>query len=156
MDCKEKLAPAMVNKRQRKEEEGLENLSPFEIKNKLIEYAEDHTRKSSCMFLNAGRGNPNWISTVPREAFFLLGKFGMEECRRTFDMPEGIAGIPMPKGISGRFEEFLKRNKAELGADLLEKLIVIFLIRKNMLRMSWYMSGQRLLLETNIRYQIEC
>ena len=44
MDCKEKLAPAMVNKRQRKEEEGLENLSPFEIKNKLIEYAEDHTR----------------------------------------------------------------------------------------------------------------
>ena len=49
MDCKEKLAPAMVNKRQRKEEEGLENLSPFEIKNKLIEYAEDHTRKSSCM-----------------------------------------------------------------------------------------------------------
>lgn len=130
MDCKEKLAPAMVNKRQRKEEEGLENLSPFEIKNKLIEYAEDHTRKSSCMFLNAGRGNPNWISTVPREAFFLLGKFGMEECRRTFDMPEGIAGIPMPKGISGRFEEFLKRNKAELGADLLEKTYRYFLDKK--------------------------
>ena len=130
MDCKEKLAPAMVNKRQRKEEEGLENLSPFEIKNKLIEYAEDHTRKSSCMFLNAGRGNPNWISTVPREAFFLLGKFGMEECRRTFDLPEGIAGIPMPKGISKRFEEFLKKNKTELGADLLEETYRYFLEKK--------------------------
>lgn len=44
--------------------------------------------------LNAGRGNPNWIATEAREAFFALGGFGIEECRRVMDMPEGIAGIP--------------------------------------------------------------
>ena len=47
--------------------------------------------------LNAGRGNPNWIATAPRETFFLLGSFGLEECRRIMDLPEGIAGIPEKK-----------------------------------------------------------
>lgn len=59
--------------------------------------------------LNAGRGNPNWIATAPREAFFLLGSFGLEECRRIMDLPEGIAGIP-EKSIASRFEAFLKRT----------------------------------------------
>ena len=54
-------------------ERELEKMSPFEIKNRLIAMAQDDARKSSATFLNAGRGNPNWISTVPREAFFLLG-----------------------------------------------------------------------------------
>ena len=44
--------------------------------------------------LNAGRGNPNWIATAPREAFFLLGSFGLEECRRIMDLPEALQASP--------------------------------------------------------------
>lgn len=95
-------------------------MSPFEIKNKLIEFAEDHNRKASCLFLNAGRGNPNWIATEPREAFFLLGKFGLEECRRVMTSPEGVAGIPHKTGIAGRFETFIEAHIAEPGADMLK------------------------------------
>ena len=71
--------------------------------------------------LNAGRGNPNWIATTPREAFFLLGKFGLEECRHVMFLPEGIAGIPEKQGIASRFEQFLKSNTYQPGAKLLEQ-----------------------------------
>ena len=50
-----------------------EALSPFEIKNELIELAKEGSKTAQSAFLNAGRGNPNWIATEPREAFFLLG-----------------------------------------------------------------------------------
>ncbi len=101
-------------------EKELETMSPFEIKNKLISMAEDYARKTTATLLNAGRGNPNWIATRPREAFFLLGQFALSECRLTMVEPEGIAGIPDPKGISSRFEEFLSAYKNENGASLLE------------------------------------
>ena len=39
-------------------------------------------------YLNAGRGNPNWIATEPREAFFLLGQFAITESKRV----HGAAG----------------------------------------------------------------
>ncbi len=37
--------------------------------------------------LNAGRGNPNWIATTPREGFFLLGQFAMTESQRVMKKP---------------------------------------------------------------------
>lgn len=37
--------------------------------------ADESIKKMAHTMLNAGRGNPNWIATEPREAFFLLGKF---------------------------------------------------------------------------------
>ena len=67
----------------REYEKKMSEISPFELKNILIELADESARKSTHIMLNAGRGNPNWISTVPREAFFLLGQFGLEECART-------------------------------------------------------------------------
>ncbi len=51
----------------RSEEKKYESLSPFELKNKLIEMAETRHEK---MLLNAGRGNPNWLAVEAREAFF--------------------------------------------------------------------------------------
>ena len=130
MDGKEKLPSALMKGYSRKFEKGLESMSPFEIKNKLIEFAEEHTRKAFCLFLNAGRGNPNWIATVPREAFFLLGKFGLEECRQVFDLSEGIAGIPVEKGIAKRFEDFIQQHKALPGADLLKEAYHYFVDKK--------------------------
>lgn len=104
----------------RKEEKELEKISPFEIKNRLIAMAAADARKSSATLLNAGRGNPNWIATVPREAFFTLGKFAMQECRYVYDNPIGIAGIPCQKGIADRFRTFLRDNASDPGIDLLQ------------------------------------
>jgi len=42
------------------------SLSPFEIKDELIKLAKDTSRTRQAAFLNAGRGNPNWIATEPR------------------------------------------------------------------------------------------
>ena len=102
-------------------EKKMEAISPFELKNQLIDMADESLKKTARTMLNAGRGNPNWIATTPREAFFLLGQFGLEECRRVMNLPEGIAGIPQKEGIASRFEAFLKKNNATHGAKLLEQ-----------------------------------
>lgn len=107
------------NDRRRYEKE-LETMSPFEIKNKLIEMAQDEAKKTTATFFNAGRGNPNWIATVPREAFLLLGHWAMAECRRVKCLDEGIAGIPEKEGIASRFRAYLKENRHKDGAELLE------------------------------------
>ncbi|GAO44060.1 aspartate 4-decarboxylase [Flavihumibacter petaseus] len=106
----------------RAEEKSLRALSPFEIKNQLIALAEEHAQKSAAALLNAGRGNPNWIATVPREAFFLAGQFGLEECRRNMDVDGILAGIVQEKeGVSKRFEAFIDKNKSLPGAVLLQQ-----------------------------------
>ena len=110
-------------------EKKMENISPFELKNRLIDMADESLKKTARTLLNAGRGNPNWIATTPREAFFLLGQFGLEECRRVMDMPEGIAGVPEKKGIASRFEAFLKKNANAPGAKLLEQTYSYLLLQ---------------------------
>ena len=84
------------------------------------EFVDVYKRQAHTM-LNAGRGNPNWIATEPREAFFLLGKFGLGECRRVQSLEEGIAGIPQQEGIAARFDAVLKENEKESGARLLKE-----------------------------------
>ncbi|MCU4434184.1 bifunctional aspartate transaminase/aspartate 4-decarboxylase, partial [Acinetobacter bereziniae] len=65
-------------------------LSPFELKDELIALAQSHTDR---MMLNAGRGNPNFLATIPRRAFFQLGLFSATESEFSFSyMPEGLGG----------------------------------------------------------------
>ena len=91
-------------------------LSPFEQKNELIALATDSSTK---LMLNAGRGNPNWIVTEPRAAFFLLGTFSLLEAERYFaDLP-GIGGLPEQTGIADRLEAFLQLNHTSPGSGLL-------------------------------------
>lgn len=97
-----------------------ESLSPFELKDDLIKIAKDP--ESVHVFLDAGRGNPNWIATTPREAYFLFGQFGVEESKRVWDEPD-LGGMPRRDGIGGRLEGFLKRNASHSGAALLKKMI---------------------------------
>ena len=97
----------------------LEKLSPFELKDKLIQLAGEQARLSARAMLNAGRGNPNWIATTPREAFFALGQFGLEESKRVWDEPD-LGGMPQKQGIADRFRAFLERNAAKPGIALLE------------------------------------
>ena len=106
----------------REYEKKMSEISPFELKNILIELADESARKSTHIMLNAGRGNPNWIATTPREAFFLLGQFGMEECRRGTKLEDGmvgLAGVPQKQGIAYRFREFLDKHEGTPGSRLL-------------------------------------
>jgi aspartate 4-decarboxylase len=97
----------------------LEKLSPFELKDKLIHLASEQARSSARAMLNAGRGNPNWIATTPREAFFALGQFGLEESKLAWDEPD-LGGMPQKQGIGERFKAFLGRNRGKPGIALLE------------------------------------
>ncbi|MDE5828500.1 MAG: bifunctional aspartate transaminase/aspartate 4-decarboxylase [Duncaniella sp.] len=106
----------------RKERE-LAKMSPFEIKNELIKLAKKDARKSTRQFLNAGRGNPDWIATEPRQAFFLLGQWALTECERTFKDVPGIAGIPQSEGAMERLKHFLMVNSTHPGATMLADAI---------------------------------
>jgi aspartate 4-decarboxylase len=97
----------------------LEKLSPFELKDKMIRLASEQARAGARQMLNAGRGNPNWIATTPREAFFTLGRFGIEESKRTWSEGGDLGGMPQKPGIAERFRDFLGRSPKQPGADLL-------------------------------------
>jgi aspartate 4-decarboxylase len=100
-----------------------EALSPFEIKDELIKLAKEESRRTQSAFLNAGRGNPNWVATEPREAFFLLGQFAVTESKRVMDHPAGLGGMPQMKGIAERFEAWLAKHPNAPGASLLSKMV---------------------------------
>src|SRR5688572_8627570 len=72
-----------------------ERLSPFQLKDELIRYARDQTSNKAAThkFLNAGRGNPNWIATTPREAFLVLGHFALAESKQVWDERD-LGGMP--------------------------------------------------------------
>ena len=99
----------------REEEIKLETLSPFEVKNTLINLA-DKTHHHS--MINAGRGNPNWVATIPRDAFFRLGLFALTEANRSFTNSFGFGGTAQPDGIVDRFKDWANSNQSD-GVDLL-------------------------------------
>ena len=93
------------NPEDKKFEKALENMSPFEIKSTLISLAEKDARRSTATFLNAGRGNPNWLLSYPRKAFFMLGEFAMHEADHgaAYYEPLGIVPSPTEEGVAKRF-----------------------------------------------------
>ncbi|WP_294892598.1 bifunctional aspartate transaminase/aspartate 4-decarboxylase [uncultured Gilliamella sp.] len=95
------------------------NLSPFELKDNLIKLAQSHTDH---VMLNAGRGNPNFLATWPRQAFFQLGVFALQESEMSFSyMNEGVGGMPIKAGLTGRFEHFVRQNYQTPGVSFLGK-----------------------------------
>ena len=99
-----------------------EALSPFEIKDELINLAKATSKTTQSAFLNAGRGNPNWIATTPREGFFLLGQFALLESKRVMHHPAGIGGMPQANGIAGRFEAWLGKHPDMPGSGFLSEM----------------------------------
>ncbi|MCK5786988.1 MAG: hypothetical protein KAH54_10600 [Candidatus Sabulitectum sp.] len=87
------------------EEKSYEQLSPFELKDKLIDMADKRSEK---LMLNAGRGNPNWVATEARHDFFSSGKFR-----------HGLAGAPKTAGSAGRLREFCNVHSETRGAQFL-------------------------------------
>jgi aspartate 4-decarboxylase len=100
----------------------IDQLSPFEIKDKLITLAEESARKSAFAMLNAGRGNPNWVATTPREAFFSFGHFAVTESRRVMDS-NGIGGMPARPGCAERLKAWCAANASMPGTDFLQAMV---------------------------------
>ncbi|XXF77449.1 bifunctional aspartate transaminase/aspartate 4-decarboxylase [Myxococcaceae bacterium GXIMD 01537] len=98
----------------------LRKLSPFELKDKLIELADESVKTRAAVMLNAGRGNPNWVATTPREAYHLLGQFALAESRRVWSEPDvGLGGMPRSPGIAGRLRQFLDASGDSAAVRLL-------------------------------------
>lgn len=117
---------------QRNLEESYEKVSPFEIKNKLISMAEKEAQSTASAFLNAGRGNPNWLLSLPRKAFFLLGEFAMQQADIVqYDEAMGIVASPALKGLADRFHAFLHEHRHKEGASVLREYYSYMRTRHN-------------------------
>ncbi|MGW0902594.1 bifunctional aspartate transaminase/aspartate 4-decarboxylase [Streptomyces sp. NPDC002853] len=113
----------------RAEIQSFAQLSPFELKDKFIQIAQTvqadkpgQKETSSVQMLNAGRGNPNWIATGPREAFYALGYFALSESRRVWTADD-LGGMPEKAGAGARFDTFAHRHPDLPGIDLLQKCV---------------------------------
>src|SRR5512134_99324 len=100
-----------------------EKLGPFEIKDFLAKIATKAAQEDSLTYLNAGRGNPNWIATEPREGFFLLGQFAILESRRVLDLPPGVGGMPKAQGVAQRLDAWLTTHADMPGAAFLRRMV---------------------------------
>ena len=99
-----------MNNFSNQDEKELEKLGAFEISRKMLALAQKN--EQSNIFLNAGRGNPNWIQTISRLAFARLVQFGVYDSKQTID--NGIMAGYMPtEGIRERLFAFLDPDKNE-------------------------------------------
>ncbi|SHH24202.1 bifunctional aspartate transaminase/aspartate 4-decarboxylase [Ferrimonas marina] len=99
----------------------LADLSPFELKDTLIELAQ---AKPDRPLLDAGRGNPNFLAVNPRRAFLRLGDFSMQEAERAYAyLDAGFGGIPDTDGIVGRFDTFVQESGQQPGVQFLQKAV---------------------------------
>ncbi|MER5962367.1 bifunctional aspartate transaminase/aspartate 4-decarboxylase [Streptomyces sp. NPDC002057] len=113
----------------REEIQSFAQLSPFELKDKFIQIAQaaqagkpGQKEKSQTQMLNAGRGNPNWVATGPREAFFALGYFSLSESRRVWTADD-LGGMPELPGSGERFDTFVRRHPDLPGIELLQSCV---------------------------------
>ncbi|CAM5416602.1 bifunctional aspartate transaminase/aspartate 4-decarboxylase [Streptomyces xanthochromogenes] len=113
----------------REEIQSFAQLSPFELKDKFIQIAQavqedepGQKEKSARQMLNAGRGNPNWVATGPREAFYALGYFALSESRRVWTA-DNLGGMPEKQGAAARFDAYVRQHPDLPGIELLEKCI---------------------------------
>jgi aspartate 4-decarboxylase len=113
----------------REEIRSFAQLSPFELKDTFIRIAQaaqagepGQKEKSQTQMLNAGRGNPNWVATSPREAFHALGYFALAESRRVWTADD-LGGMPERAGSGERFDTFVRRHPDLPGTDLLAKCV---------------------------------
>ena len=97
------------------------NLSPFELKDHLIAIASSDAQR---LMLNAGRGNPNFLATLPRWAFLSLGDFSMREAERSYSyLDSGFGGLPECAGIVQRFDAYVTAHRETDGVRFLRAAI---------------------------------
>ncbi|MFC1399900.1 MULTISPECIES: bifunctional aspartate transaminase/aspartate 4-decarboxylase [Streptacidiphilus] len=127
----------------REEMHRLATLSPFELKGEFIALAEKYQadqprqkERSTRAMLNAGRGNPNWVATGPREAYFALGAFALAESRRVWTA-DNLGGMPELKGVAARFDAFAASHPELPGIALLKDCVDLAAERFGLDRDGW-------------------
>ncbi|WP_125712868.1 bifunctional aspartate transaminase/aspartate 4-decarboxylase [Companilactobacillus kedongensis] len=93
------------------EEKKLEDLESFVISSKMTSLAKENAKNN--IFLDAGRGNPNWINKKARLAFNRLVEFGIIESERTINKGD-MAGYTEQHGMRQRFEAFLRPEEYKI------------------------------------------
>jgi aspartate 4-decarboxylase len=93
-------------------------LSPFEFKNILIELAKK--KMKNIPILNAGRGNPNFFSTVPRSAFGLLNLYCSIIGGNETSLPT-VGLMPPEKLCEKKLLSYLKVTKNTISGEFLWK-----------------------------------
>ena len=96
----------------------LRSESPFEIKNLLIQEA----KKASPDWINAGRGNPNFLNTTVRKGLALLTLFAAEQAEQDTRFQDGGYRLSQA-GIARQFEAFITRNSNHPGANFLRDAV---------------------------------
>ena len=102
-----------------KHEKSLEKLGAFEIAFQMLKLAKNNEKQN--IFLDAGRGNPNWIQTISRLAFARIVEFGVHESEQTMHQRD-LAGYTKLMGIGVRFRHFLSPEENEIDQFLLDAL----------------------------------
>lgn len=96
-------------------------LSPFELKDQLIAAATSDAQR---LMLNAGRGNPNFLATLPRWAFLSLGDFSLREAERSYSyLDSGFGGLPEREGIVQRFDAYANHHRDADGIRFLRSAL---------------------------------
>jgi aspartate 4-decarboxylase len=118
------MSPASLRatRTSREEMRALRSLSPFELKDSLITIAKETAAGNPSLFLNAGRGNPNWTATTPRDGFFSFGRFAVEEAKRTLNLLD-LGGMPQKEGCAKRFDAWCTRHRTEPGVKFLREAV---------------------------------
>ena len=79
--------------------------------------------QESSPYLNAGRGNPNWVADRAARGDFLLGQFAVTESKRVLDLPPGVGGMPKAKGVADRLDAWLAKHEDMPGAPFLQRMV---------------------------------
>lgn len=98
------------------EERRYAELSPFELRTRLIELAG----RSGRPVLNAARANPNWVALEPRQAFVQLGVFALEQSAAGSPAP-GFGRARLAESLDAAFTRFAARYRGAPGIQFLSR-----------------------------------
>jgi aspartate 4-decarboxylase len=96
----------------------LDSLSPFELIAELGVLAA----RSSHDLVDTGKGQPNWLTTTPRHAYHLLGRFALDEAEAHATHPDA-GWTPDEAGSAERLAAFLDKHGDDPGATLLRQTV---------------------------------
>ena len=97
-------------------------MSPFEIKNVFIQMAEKASKRKKIPFLNAGRGNPNFLNTTVREGFSCLNNFASHTAAKRL-MTKDLGLRPQKKGIAKKLATYVNKHCRGEGSSFIKKAI---------------------------------
>jgi len=101
---------------ERSEERRFQGLSPFELKNKLVELAKHRGER---LMLNAGARQSELVALAPRAAFFRLGEFAVAEAGASRSARLRRPAEEAPASPAA-LRAFLAGRDGEAGSALLE------------------------------------